>query len=52
MATAEECVRYAQDCMRLAELTTDLEMRRQLFRMARNWIDAAKDELSALRRGT
>jgi hypothetical protein len=52
MVTAEDCVRCAQDCVRLAELTTDPEMRSQLLRMACNWMDAAEDELSALARRT
>ena len=38
MATDEECVGYARECVRLAGLATDQELRQQLLQMARNWM--------------
>ena len=35
---------YARDCVWLAELTDDPEIREQLFQMAREWIAAAMHE--------
>ena len=37
MATDEECVGYARECVRLAGLATDYELQEQLLQMARNW---------------
>jgi hypothetical protein len=47
MATDEECVGYARECVRLAGLCTDQEVRDQLLEMARNWM--AKPCTSAAR---
>jgi hypothetical protein len=35
---------YARDCVWLAELTDDPEIREQLFQMAREWMAAAMHE--------
>jgi hypothetical protein len=40
----EECVEYARECVRLAGLTKDLQLRDQLFNMAREWMAAAMHE--------
>jgi hypothetical protein len=44
MATEEECVEYARECVRLAGLTTDYELQEQLLQMARNWMAEAMHE--------
>ena len=44
MATDEECVDYARECVRLAGLATDQELREQLLQMARNWMAEAMHE--------
>jgi hypothetical protein len=44
MATDEECVEYARECVRLAALATDQELRDQLLQMARNWMAEAMHE--------
>ena len=44
MVTDEECVDYARECVRLAGLTADQEIRDQLLNMAREWMAAAMDE--------
>jgi hypothetical protein len=44
MATDEECVGYARECVRLAGLCTDQEVRDQLLQMARNWMAEAMHE--------
>ena len=44
MATDEECVGYARECVRLAGLATDQELREQLLQMARNWMAEAMQE--------
>jgi hypothetical protein len=44
MAAEEECVEYARECVRLARLTTDHELREQLLQMARNWMAEAMHE--------
>jgi hypothetical protein len=36
--------RYARDCVRLAQLTEDQEIREQLMKMAREWMAAAMGE--------
>ena len=41
MATDQECVAYARECVRLAELTDEPEIRDQLFALAREWTAAA-----------
>jgi hypothetical protein len=44
MATDEECVDYARDCVRLAGLATDPELRERLLQQAREWMAVAMDE--------
>jgi hypothetical protein len=44
MATDEECLAYARECVRLAGLTDKLEIRDQLFALAREWMAAAMQE--------
>jgi hypothetical protein len=44
MATDEECVGYARECVRLAGLATDYELQEQLLQMARNWMAEAMHE--------
>ena len=44
MAADEECVGYARECVRLAGLATDQELREQLLQMARNWMAEAMHE--------
>jgi hypothetical protein len=39
--TDEECVDYARECVRLAALCSDQEVREQLLQMARNWMAEA-----------
>ena len=41
MATAQECMDYARQCVHLAELTGDSELRDHLLTLARNWMAAA-----------
>jgi hypothetical protein len=41
MATAQECVDYARQCVRLAELTADSELRDHLLTLARDWMATA-----------
>jgi hypothetical protein len=44
MATDEACVGYARECVRLAGLAADQELREQLLQMARNWMAEAMHE--------
>ena len=44
MATDEECMPYARECVRPAGLTDEPEIRDQLFALAREWIAAAMRE--------
>jgi hypothetical protein len=44
MATDNECEAYARDCVRLAALAKDPQLRDQLLNMAREWIAAAMHE--------
>jgi hypothetical protein len=44
MATDKECEGYAHECVRLAGLTDDPEIREQLFQMAREWMAQAMHE--------
>jgi hypothetical protein len=44
MATDEECMAYACECVRLAGPTDEPEIRDQLFALARNWMAAAMQE--------
>jgi hypothetical protein len=41
MATDQECVDYARECGRLAELTKDCELRTHLLNLAREWMATA-----------
>jgi hypothetical protein len=43
MTSDKECVDYARECVRLAELTKDAELRDHLLNMARAWMSAAMD---------
>jgi hypothetical protein len=49
MATDEECVGYARECVRLAGLATDQELREQLLQMARNWMAEASTSAARMR---
>jgi hypothetical protein len=40
----KECMRHAAECVRLAGLTDDLNVRDQLVELAQNWIAAAQRE--------
>jgi hypothetical protein len=44
MATGQECVDYARECVRLAELTKDSELRDHLLNLAREWMATAVHE--------
>lgn len=44
MVTDEECVGYARECVWLAGLTKDVQLRDQLLNMAREWMAAAMHE--------
>ena len=44
MATDEECMAYARECVRLAGLTDEPKIRDQLFALAREWMAAAMQE--------
>jgi hypothetical protein len=39
---------YARECVRLAQLTTDPQIRERLFQMAREWMAVAMQQESAL----
>jgi hypothetical protein len=41
MATDKESMAYARECVRLAGLTDEPEIRDQLFALAREWMAAA-----------
>ena len=41
MTTDKECMEYARECVRLAGLTDDQQIRDQLLNMAREWMGAA-----------
>jgi hypothetical protein len=41
MATDQEYVGYARECVRLAELTKDSELRTHLLNLAREWMATA-----------
>jgi hypothetical protein len=43
MATDNEYVSYARDCVRLAGLTNDPELRERLLDMARAWMAEAEE---------
>ena len=38
---------YARECVRLAQLTTDPQVRERLFQMAREWMALAMQEENA-----
>jgi len=40
----EKCMAHARECVRLAGLTDDQEVRDQLIALARDWIVAARKE--------
>ena len=40
----DECVGYARECVRLAGLTDNPELREQLLNMAREWMATAMHE--------
>ena len=44
MVTDKECEHYARECVRLAELTKDPQLRDQLLNMAREWMALAMHE--------
>jgi hypothetical protein len=44
MTTEKECVSNARDCVRLSGLTTDQELRDWLLDIARQWMNAAKQQ--------
>ena len=44
MTTDQECVNYARECVRLAELTEDLQLRDHLVKIARAWMATARRE--------
>ena len=44
MATDIECVGYARQCVRLAGLAEDPELRERLLSMAREWMAVAMQE--------
>jgi hypothetical protein len=44
MISDEECVDYARECVRLAGLTMDKEIRDQILNMAHEWMGAAMHE--------
>jgi hypothetical protein len=44
MNTDRKCVDYARDCVRLAQLTEDQQIRDELMNMARDWMAQAIDE--------
>jgi hypothetical protein len=48
MATDQKRLDYAHECMRLAGLTDEPEIRDQLFAMARDWMAAAMHERDVL----
>jgi hypothetical protein len=44
MTVDEKCMAHARECVRLAGLTNDQEVRDQLIALARDWIVAARKE--------
>ena len=47
MATDNECLDYARECVRLAELTRDSELRDHLLKLGREWMAKAMHAGSA-----
>ena len=46
MVTDQQCVDYARECVRLAELTKDLQLRDWLLTTAREWMATAETKRS------
>jgi len=44
MVTSKQIMNHANECVRLARLTEDIEVREQLFALARQWTAAAMIE--------
>jgi len=44
MTSDKECAAYARDCVRLADLVTDKEIRAELLKLASYWTEAAAHE--------
>jgi hypothetical protein len=44
MASGDECMWHADECVRLAGLTDDLTVRDQLLDLAQDWLFAAQRE--------
>jgi hypothetical protein len=44
MTSDKECAAYARDCVRLAGLVTDKEIRDELLKLASYWTEAAAHE--------
>jgi hypothetical protein len=44
VVTDEECLDYARECVRLAGLSEDPEVRERLIQMARQWMSATRPE--------
>ena len=44
MATESECIEYARECVRLAGLTDDPDIRDRLLEIARDWMATAMGE--------
>jgi NADH:ubiquinone oxidoreductase subunit D len=44
MATDKECVDYARECVRLAEMANDPQIRQQLLQLADDWMAIAKNK--------
>ena len=44
METESECIEYARECVRLAGLTDDPDIRDRLLEIAREWMAAAMGE--------
>ena len=49
-ADKEDCVSYACECVRLAGLIDDEELRRHLLELARQWLAMREREYSDARR--
>jgi hypothetical protein len=50
--TDRDCVQYARECVWLARVVRDLEIREQLFDMAREWMAAAMHEITSTSRAS
>ena len=47
MATDNECLDYARECVRLAGIANDPELRQHLIQLAREWMVLAAKEVTA-----